>query len=621
MQKYIVTTIILLFGIIACEEGISIKRNYPIVKTLSVTDIDNDGTVTFNAELSSIGSSDVIDHGFVWGLNDNLNLESGAVGSLGAIQSIGNFFLEVNSGLVSGESYFVRAFARNESKTVYGEIVTFESVRNSPPIVLEDFNPKNGTWLDIITITGQYFDSYNEGNTSVKFGTSAANITEITNQSITVEVPIELLTSSSNIEVTTSGITESTQELFVLNGPQIDSVDPLEANVGQTVTISGSNFYPINTPTNQLLIDSKNSSLTSVSQNEINFIVPTLGTGNYNIELSVLDQSTTFNQQISIIGPTAGEFLPISGPPGSEVIISGSNFSLDVSQIQVLFNDVEATIVENSSTNLKVIVPGLTSGDYMIEVINDGIPIQYSGLFMVTSLPVPTDYIAYFPFSGNANDVSGSGYNGTLIGTPTLTADRYGTPNSAYDFNDVSDEITTSTEIDQNLVGGATFSVWIFPKEIAGVINRTIISNYNGQGTPGDCNGRIGFFLRLWDDASISFQYRVDGNDQVGVRTSAGTIITDEWQHIAFTWSGSLLGSSLDNFKIHLDGSEIAVNLENVGSINCAGGTFIESEDPFRFGRHECAAGPCSSFEGAIDDIRIYDRVLSDEEIMNLAVE
>ena len=41
------------------------------------------------------------------------------------------------------------------------------------------------------------------------------------------------------------------------------------------------------------------------------------------------------------------------------------------------------------------------------------------------------------PFNGNANDMSGSGNNGTVSGA-TLTTDRFGTASSAYQFNGTS---------------------------------------------------------------------------------------------------------------------------------------------------------------------------------------
>jgi len=44
--------------------------------------------------------------------------------------------------------------------------------------------------------------------------------------------------------------------------------------------------------------------------------------------------------------------------------------------------------------------------------------------------------VAYYPFTGNANDQSGNGINPTYIGAGvTLTTDRFGYANNAYNFN------------------------------------------------------------------------------------------------------------------------------------------------------------------------------------------
>jgi hypothetical protein len=47
--------------------------------------------------------------------------------------------------------------------------------------------------------------------------------------------------------------------------------------------------------------------------------------------------------------------------------------------------------------------------------------------------PIDSALVACYPFSGNANDLSGNGYNGVVNGA-VLTADRFGNPNSAYYF-------------------------------------------------------------------------------------------------------------------------------------------------------------------------------------------
>jgi len=45
-----------------------------------------------------------------------------------------------------------------------------------------------------------------------------------------------------------------------------------------------------------------------------------------------------------------------------------------------------------------------------------------------------TGLVAYYPFNGNANDVSGHGNNGAVNGA-TLSTDRFGSANSAYALN------------------------------------------------------------------------------------------------------------------------------------------------------------------------------------------
>ncbi|MBK7031388.1 MAG: hypothetical protein IPH45_20325 [Bacteroidales bacterium] len=54
---------------------------------------------------------------------------------------------------------------------------------------------------------------------------------------------------------------------------------------------------------------------------------------------------------------------------------------------------------------------------------------------------IPTNGLsAWYPFNGNANDLSGNGNDGTVNGA-TLTTDRFGNPNSAYSFNGTTDFI------------------------------------------------------------------------------------------------------------------------------------------------------------------------------------
>ena len=47
-----------------------------------------------------------------------------------------------------------------------------------------------------------------------------------------------------------------------------------------------------------------------------------------------------------------------------------------------------------------------------------------------------SNIVAYYPFSGDATDSSGNGYDGEITGDPQLT-DRFGNSNSAYIFDEM----------------------------------------------------------------------------------------------------------------------------------------------------------------------------------------
>ena len=58
---------------------------------------------------------------------------------------------------------------------------------------------------------------------------------------------------------------------------------------------------------------------------------------------------------------------------------------------------------------------------------------------VTTGIAVP-DFVAYYPFNGNADDESGGGNDGTVNGA-ILTTDRFGNSNSAFFFDGSNDDI------------------------------------------------------------------------------------------------------------------------------------------------------------------------------------
>jgi hypothetical protein len=138
--------------------------------------------------------------------------------------------------------------------------------------------------------------------------------------------------------------------------PRIDSFDPPAGIVGTKVTIMGINFINVNA----VLFNGTVATYTVQNESTIHALVPkgaTTGT----ITVSTMGGSSTSRQRFTVLVPEIESFTPISGPVGTRVTITGSNF-IDVSEIS--FNGVPVIdVISSSLTQLVVLVPeGASTG-------------------------------------------------------------------------------------------------------------------------------------------------------------------------------------------------------------------------------------------------------------------
>ncbi len=108
----------------------------PSVTTLSMTDYAAT-TITGNGVINSLGLSSVTAHGHAWNTavdpvtGDN-NVDNGA-GSLGV-------FTSAITGLIDGQTYFVRAYATNSEGTTYGKNVKFTANRSNLELISGEYS-------------------------------------------------------------------------------------------------------------------------------------------------------------------------------------------------------------------------------------------------------------------------------------------------------------------------------------------------------------------------------------------------------------------------------------------------------------------------------------------------
>jgi hypothetical protein len=208
--------------------------------------------------------------------------------------------------------------------------------------------------------------------------------------------------------------------------------------------------------------------------------------------------------------------------------------------------------------------------------------------------------VAYYPFNGNANDFSGNGNHGTVYGV-TLCGDRFGNPNSAYCFDGLDDYIEALDEpsLDVNMF---TLAAWIYLEAIGENNEGGIIwkENYDGK--------ERSYAILVRKDSGtpiIRFLRSKSGlNWMGGLLDTSGSypIPYNEWCHVVGTYDGS-------SMKVYKDGQVI-------GQIESSGITY-ESTATLKIGDLDPGYLP-RPFNGLIDNVRIYDRALSELEIQEL---
>jgi len=213
---------------------------------------------------------------------------------------------------------------------------------------------------------------------------------------------------------------------------------------------------------------------------------------------------------------------------------------------------------------------------------------------------VPTDsLVGYWPFNGNAIDESGNLNDGTVNGA-TLTTDRFGTANAAYDFDGVDDFINISAVTQINNQSNYTWSFWSnFPNnQISGN------SGFNATGAFLKCGS---WWLTLGHSGTPGLFYKDEqgsqGNTWYKQLFFNQFPSINDWHHFVITKENSLI-------TVFLDG-------QNVGSLTSSGFVNFNSNVSVWLGRKDSGQGS-SYYSGMQDDFGLWNRALNPTEISTL---
>lgn len=237
--------------------------------------------------------------------------------------------------------------------------------------------------------------------------------------------------------------------------------------------------------------------------------------------------------------------------------------------------------------------------------------------------------LGWYPFCGNTNDISPNGNNGFATGPLTYTTDRYNNPNTAIQFSGNGESVRTN-KIDRTTTNSFSYIVWVNTPNVVTLPAETI-------------NPTSGFSVDLATPCVIHavHGYNWNLNDQ---HTGAGLYIASNGvfvvEHAAsivatpLSWTGALNGWHsvavvYDNHtpKLYIDGNFMKNGLAtpytvhpsmacdsffNAGTYPYLGTGFGKGFNP------SVITVPFNNFKGVIDDIKIYNRALTQNEISEL---
>jgi hypothetical protein len=265
-----------------------------------------------------------------------------------------------------------------------------------------------------------------------------------------------------------------------------------------------------------------------------------------------------------------------------------------------------AVIVQEGANQSFTITPdaGYGISDVLVDAVSMGAVTGYTFTNVQSSHTISASFVSEDPNqglvarwplnegSGNAAvDASGNGLHGTLTGAPSWVA---GTMGLALALNGTSQYGLVPDDPRLDLTGQITLSAWVKPAKL-GTANVIAKASFVGTLIPG-------YELNLSSTGKPFVRFNASDTYRVNGATSYPTA-GDTWMHLAATYDGSVIRLYVNGA---LDGSlasafAITANDQPLG---------IGAQSDGNSGR---------LFQGALDEVRIYDRALSASAIQALA--
>jgi len=204
--------------------------------------------------------------------------------------------------------------------------------------------------------------------------------------------------------------------------------------------------------------------------------------------------------------------------------------------------------------------------------------------------PPPSGMVAWYPAEGNGNDIKG-GNNGTLGGQTAFAAGKVA---QAFQFNGNGNTsvVTVPDSPSLHITSALTIDAWVNPSNGDAIVLKGNFGTASGQ--------PYGILVGATTATSEQIVFSI-GNNSTFDRVASGSFIPlNAYTHIAGTYDGTTM-------RIYINGVLDMSKTTSIGTLNTI------DTNPLRIG-----AGSSVPYNGAVDELEIFNRAISDTEVFNI---
>lgn len=254
--------------------------------------------------------------------------------------------------------------------------------------------------------------------------------------------------------------------------------------------------------------------------------------------------------------------------------------------------------INTTATTLEYSVAALGKGYCLTSKDRDNVysVTQANGVPVKGSCGTADGLVGWWPMNdltnGLTTDYSGNRSNGELKGGVTQTAGVKGTSNTAFTFNGTDGQILCGANDALRPTDAVSITAWIRPTVVSGSLSGIV--NY----------GAGGYWLSVSSSANLTLY--------IGTTNLANTprpIVANQWQFVVGRYVGGT--GSIGVYTLSGGGSWQTHTTYPTTITN-----YPASGEACQIGSIKSVAG--RYFPGTIDDVRIYNKSLSDSEVQTL---